>query len=877
MGAARVESPPPRVPIVTSKFHPPAMPIGAIERRRLTERLAGPGRVTLVVAPPGYGKTVAVRQWLDRLLDDEGTSAGWLAVDLLDEGAPSFWHHFLRLLRSIAGELDDEPELLLLERGPDDVVFLAALVEQLERVDRRLVVVLDDLARVTDRRVLEGLALLVDRVGEQLHLVVVGRSDPALPFGRWRSAGWLIEVRQEQLRFTDDEARLVAASFPGLAITADSVIALQHRTEGWAVGLHLALLSISETADPNAAARQVAGSDRLLADYLVAELLDVLPPAELEVALALSVAEWFDPDVCRALVGNEAVAVARRLHHRRLFLTPIDEATEAMRFHSLFRELLESELRWRDPERRIELHRRAANHWRERGSVHRAHHHLTSIGDAEGARMLVMAPLFDLVDRGDLEGLESWTRSLPETLVVESAPLALDVALAWFFARDGARAGAWCDHAAGRISETDGDSRQRLHATRALLALMGADVSRATGHVADFVRGEPAGDSLTTSPIEAWFPVVAARAALATHRPQDAARWVAMADHIDGPPSVTDVSVPAMRAWLALERGELTEAMDQATSACRRAEEIGMHLHHGAFDALVVAGWCQVGVGDLEAAAHLAEAARAEAASLGYPWNHVRAELLWAQVARLRGDPRGSYAALQELRSRLGQDVTKPLSDDVDAAEALTWVNSGHNGVRALIDRLDDGPRRRLLMARAILAGSAGVDGDLAGLLAPRDTWPLPARVEAELLIDCDGGRSGDPQALAALVEQTAPTGWVSPFLGHSPRVAQLLRELPLERLHPTLARAVLHSSSTLPSASATELRESPLQLLEPLTPRELTILRLLPTHLSYADIGQRLYLSVNTVKSNLKAIYRKLAVGSRAEAVEAATALELL
>src|SRR4029079_4735612 len=111
----------------------------------------------------------------------------------------------------------------------------------------------------------------------------------------------------------------------------------------------------------------------------------------------LSVVEWFDPDLCRALVGNDAVAVARRLHRRRLFLTPIDESNGAMRFHALFRELLESELRWRDPERRIELHRRAAAPWKERGELQRAYHHLSAIGDGEGAHQLITAPLFELV------------------------------------------------------------------------------------------------------------------------------------------------------------------------------------------------------------------------------------------------------------------------------------------------------------------------------------------------------------------------------------------------------------------------------------------------------------------------------------------------
>ncbi len=369
-----------RLPVIRSKLVPPPVPRDALRRVRLTKQLAT-ARVGLVVAPPGYGKTVAVWQFVDAT----GPPMAWLDLDLLDGNPASFWAHLIQALREIFPTIDDEVEILLSERRPDDLAFLAALMAQIERDGHHGVVVLDDVSVISDRSVLDGIALMVDRVGHLLRFIVIARSDPALPAARWRSAGWLAEVREEHLRFTEAEALTVAAMFPDLELSVEVVLGLHHRTEGWPGGLHLALLSIRDSPDPEAYAREIAGSDRLLADYLAAEVLDRLPAAERDVALALSVLEWFDADLCQDLVGNDAVPIAHQLRRRRLFLTTIDGRRGAMRFHPLFRELLESELWWRDPEKRDALHRRAAALWANRGELNNAYRHLRKIGDVQAA------------------------------------------------------------------------------------------------------------------------------------------------------------------------------------------------------------------------------------------------------------------------------------------------------------------------------------------------------------------------------------------------------------------------------------------------------------------------------------------------------------
>ncbi len=842
--------------MLLSKVVAPSLPRGAIARPRLLADLAKGERVTSIVAPPGYGKTVAARQ----LIAATGTPAAWFDVDLLDDNPTSFWLHFIGALQTVIPGLGEEPALLLAERGPRNAQFLAALMTEIEASGLSRIVVLDGLMAVTDRSVFESLALLVDRIGHQLRLVLVSRSDPPLPTARWQSAGWLGELREEQLSFTDDEALAVAKTFTDLALADDAVLALNRRTEGWPVGLQLALLSLRNVADPDLGARRVAGSDRLLADYLVTEVLEQLPPRERQVALDLSVLEWFDAELCRSLLGSDAVPIARELQRRRLFLATIDEHRGAMRFHSLFRELLETELRWRDPDRRITLHRDAAKLLADRGDLNAAYRHLVKIDDLESARNLVLQPALALVDRGDAAGLAQRMRSLPPDMEVDSPDLALDLAVAWFFAGHDREATEWCDRAERMAPSDDADAtRLRVHSTRCIVALMRGELAAAVDHVSAVEA--MAGRVPMGSYVEARFATVAARVMLASRRLDEARTWVAGAAEITEPAPVARVIVPALVAWLEMELGDLARATAIAEGACAHVEEVGQRPHHGAFEALVVAAWCRVGAGDLVAAEELAEQARIDGDMLGFPWNRIRAGVLAGEICRLTEGPRAALEAVRALKEQAPEREPGHLVDELHLLEARSLAGcDADDDARSVLDLVADGPRRSLLLAR--IATKQGSFGPAGELLADRARWSVAERLEAEVLLAVDPSGAKAEERMAAVLAQGAATGWVSPFLGQDAAVARLLDGLPVERLHPLLAAA--RRPRPDPARANTEL-------LEPLTARELTIIELLPTHLSYAQIGERLYLSINTVKGNLKTIYRKLGVSSRAGAVEVA------
>lgn len=847
-------------PVLTSKLTPPSLPPGTIWRDGPIRLLAGTERVVLVVAPPGYGKTVMVRQWLDRA----AAPTVWLSVDLIDTSPQAFWSHLLAGLRTVLEGIDAEAELLLEERGADSV-FLADLIGQIERVDRPMNVVLDDLSRVETPAILDGLTLLVERVGHLVRLVVTSRSELLAPLAAWRAKGWVAEVREEDLRFDDSEAIALAVKLMDAPVDEAAVLELNWRLEGWPIAMRLAVRS-ADTAPVAESRTGASAAEQVLADYLVTQVLDRLPEEQRHVALSLSVLQWFDVDLCRQLPDGDVTRVVRELERQHLFLHVIDEQRGAMRFHSLARQILQRELHWRDASYHDQLHRTAADLWLARGEVFEAHRHLATIGDTRGAFALIIQPALDLVDRGDRAGLARLVASLPSAAEVDDPSLAMDMAIVSFFARRRHDAARWCDQAEQHNTSSDPTIRLRLHAMRSLLALEDGDLDSAAEHAERFERQAPHAREIR-DPAVNWFATTKARIALAGGHYERAREAIDEVAAITEPQTIVKVTAPALEAWLHLDLGRLRPASAQAEQASAWAASSGVHLHHGALDAFVVAGWCRVGAGDLATATELAETARSHAEALGFPWDRARAGGLVAEVLRLRGEHRASVEAVRDLRAEIGHLTSALVAQSLDRAEAAVLVaDKQWEAADQVIDRLPDGALRRLLLAR--LAVGRADDHHVPQLLAERHTWPTHRRMEAEVLLAA-ASRPTHRDDLSVLLALGAETGWVSPFLGHGERVAHLLRLAPVERLHPALANAIVPGSG--------QRGRPPRGVPDALTPRELNVLAFLPTHLSYAQIGARMYLSVNTIKTILKSVYRKLHVSSRGEAVDAAREAGLL
>lgn len=844
---------------MTSKLRMPGIPPGAAARQRVMDLFDADLRLNLVVAPAGYGKTTAIRQWADAV----DLPVAWVSLDQLDANPVTFWLHVLHAIRSVVPDVDEEPAAALLE-SPRSRHFLAVLLAQLERSDARSLVVLDDLGRLDDRDTIDDICLLVERVGDRLHLCTSSRSEPPFPTARWRTLGWVADIGEEDLRFRDEEACAAAALTVDPLLDAAEVSDLNRRVEGWPLAFQLALLS--RGAATGEAVRLDGGGDRLLADFLVGEVLDRLTPEEREAALVLSVVEWFDSEIARELGGGETVRAIAGLRRRHLVQAVTSRAPGRLRFHPVLRNLLEDTVRWRDPAAYEALHRAAASLAQRRGNLAAAHRHLVVIGDDEAANGLVVDPVLELVDAGDLRGVRRMIGSLPATMAVADPRLALDLALAWHFAGSEHEAITWSERAEWLGAGDDPVTALRLHVVRCIVALEAGRLDDATTHVeavAGVVRSGVGG-----GPIERRLPIVAARVALSRRDLEGAGRWLALSRTSEDRRGrvVSAVSSPALGAWADLLGGRLRDAEAVALAACDAAERMGIRPHHAALDALLIAAACRLGMGDLASADDLAGEARTDAGLLGWEWGRVRAAAVAADVRLLLDGPAATLAVVGDARSHLrSAPFVQTAELDRVAAKALLRAGRRDDAI-ALLATLDQTPPVLLVAAEAAVV--VGSREPVVRLLAGSAGWPLPERLAAAVL-RCAAGAEPNRQALADALAEGAATGWVSPFIGHGSRVDEMLLQHPLERLHPRLLEHLRRGrrSSTVPV----------IHVDDPMTPREHTILALLPSHLSYAQIGERLYLSVNTVKSNLKSIYRKLGVATRADAVESARANGLL
>ncbi|MGY1672678.1 LuxR C-terminal-related transcriptional regulator [Geodermatophilus sp. SYSU D00710] len=481
-------------PVITTKLFVPALGRRPVERPRLVGRLARARdvRLTLVVAPAGWGKSTLVAQWLRAA----GVPAGWLSLDPADGDVTRFWRYLLLAVQQADAHVGTTALRRLDAAGADvERDVLPVLVNELADAGRDLVLVLDDYHLVDSAPVHRSVAALLDHAPATFHLVVVSRTDPPVPLSRLRVAGDLAEVRDEHLRFTAEEAAdlLDRAAVPGLS--AGEVQRLVARTEGWAAGLQLAALRLTDRADRQARADFVdrfTGADRHVVDYLGEEVLGSLPPRLREFLLRTSVL----PRLCAPLAdavtgGDDAVAMLDEIARANLFLGALDDEGRWFRYHQLFRDLLQYELRRTRLDDPALLHRRAAGWFRDHGEPEEAIGHALASGDAVLAGALVGEGWRAQFNLGHLQTVQGWLDALPPGQVAADA--GLTGARVWLHLDRGQLDEAGAALAAASVPADD----LHLEVLRALHAFKAGDVPRAEERLAA-LRGRPADPFLDT-------------------------------------------------------------------------------------------------------------------------------------------------------------------------------------------------------------------------------------------------------------------------------------------------------------------------------------------------------------------------------------------
>src|SRR6266487_6744502 len=451
--------------LIQTKLYRPRNRSDLISRARLLERLNSGlgGRVTLVCAPAGFGKTTLLAEWVQTV----DRPSAWLSLDEHDNELAVFAQSLTAALQSVFPDAFGATSSLLKAQWFPPVREVATLfINDLADVPEDIFLVLDDYHLMRNREINTLLELMIEHLPPQLHLVLACRSDPPLPLARWRARGYLNDLRPIDLRFTLEETEVFLTHVLGSDVTRETATVLKEMTEGWIAVLRLAALSLHNTSDSAAFMEQLSSyTDHSISSYLVEEVLAQLAPAVQEVLVKTSVLEQFCAELCTAILGSDTSyeqieATLNWLERSSVLIIPLDERQGWYRFHHLFQQLLQRRLQTHsDTEELTMLHRRASAWYAEQGLIEQAIEHALAAGDVPGATQLVEAQFLPAFKQEQWVQIKHWLGLLPEEHI-QGSPILL-------FAR------VWILQAQGQLK----DFPRLLTAAEKRLATSGSDMS----------------------------------------------------------------------------------------------------------------------------------------------------------------------------------------------------------------------------------------------------------------------------------------------------------------------------------------------------------------------------------------------------------------
>jgi len=815
-------------------------------------------------------------------------AVAWVCVERDESDATRFWGMVMDALRRSGTIAPDDP-LATLAPAPlgGQEEFLQRLLEGLGRLPRTVLLILDDVHELHSEDALRGLEQLLGRAPAQLRTFLVSRRDPKLGLHRLRLAGELTEIRAADLDFTTEEAgELMAAA--GLTVAAGDLARLHERTEGWAAGLRLAAMSLSRHDAPERFVAEFSGSERTVADYLLGEVLHSQPPAVRSLLLRTSILERVTgPLADRLTGGSDGARLLHELEEANALVVAADVARTWFRYHHLLGDLLRLELRREAPDEIAGLHRLAAGWHAEHGHFVDAIRHAQLGGDWELATELLGRHWVHLLLDGEEATLASLLAGLPTHLADADAELASIAAADRLAESRWTEADALLTAAEGALSGVPAARRRRADTALATVQLLRARPVGDLDAVVDSASAMLHGDGGDGGPADAELR------ALALMNLGIAESWtlrLANAEmHLDqGLALGRRIGRPFVEVGCLGALGgvaNLTDRLDLAEDCLRQAiavaDRVGWSTHPIVAVAYMTLGSVLIDRGRfaegerwLQRADPILTHAPEPAASVGLQHTQGMLEMSRGRFAEALAAFRDGERLVGQLRAphflavveRQWQLRAQLRLGDAEAARA------------ALASR-GDGAQWCSLAAHVCLAAedAQGAAAAVAPVLAGTAfAFHVNQQIEALLLDGLARMRLGEPEAAQRSVERALelaePSGHVWIVLT-VPGVKELLEAHPLHRTaHAAHLKALLdHLASVEPP------REAPEHLPQPLSDRELAVLRFLPTNLSAAEVGSELFLSVHTVKTHMRKLYAKLDVHTRAEAVQRGRALGLL
>jgi len=852
--------------------------------------------VTLISAPAGFGKTTLVSEWVAGC----ERPAAWLSLDDGDNDPARFLTYLVAALQTIAQNIGAGVLGVLQSPQPPPIEsILTALLNEITTVPEDFVLILDDYHVIDSKAVDHALTFLLEHQPPQMHLVIATREDPDLPLARLRAQGQMTELRAADLRFTASEAAEFLNRVMGLNLSAANIDALETRTEGWIAGLQLAAISMQGHQDATRFIQSFTGSHHFVMDYLVEEVLGQQPERVQTFLLRTSILDRLCGSLCDAVLLDPSASgqeTLEYLEHANLFLIPLDNERRWYRYHHLFADLLRQRLHQNiaspagpgGAEGAVnELHIRASQWYEDNDLAIEAFQHAAAANDVERAERLMAGKGIPLHFRGGVTPLLEWLETLPTSVM-------------------NARPSLWWRHASLLLinGQTAGVG-EKLQAAEAALAaaLQGTEPDDNTRNLLGQIAAATATLALTRYDVETML--AQSRRALEYLHPSSLSTRASANWTLGYAYTLQGDRAAARRAFtesisLSQTSGAIFTAI-LATIGLGNVQEVDNQLYQAAETYRRVLQWAGDKPQQIISEAHLG------LARVLYEWNDLDAaeqqgeqslqlarqyesiidrfvfgEVFLARLKLTQGDVDGASAILARTEQSVRQYNFVHRVPEVAAAQVLTLLRQGNLAAAAHLAQTHN-----LLTSQARVHLAEGNPSAALAVLEPfrqqveAKGWAdeqLKAMILQAIAHQAHGENGEAVQVLGDALALAEPGGFIRIFVDEGLPMAQLLSEAAAHGMLPGYVGKLLAAFESEEQKRTDNSSLPPAQpLIEPLSQRELEVLRLIAQGFSNDEIGKRLFLALDTVKGHNRKIFDKLQVQRRTEAVARARELGLL
>ena len=879
-------------PLITTKLFIPTSPQRLVSRPRLIEKInqAAAQKLILISAPAGFGKTTLVNEWLT----NSGKRAAWLSLDERDGDLNRFLEYFIAALQTVS-EGYGRTSLCLIQspKPPSTESILTTLINEIAAVPDELIIVLDDYHVLDSQLVDHALTFLLEHLPPQAHIVVTTREDPDLPLTRMRAKGQLTEVRAANLRFTPAETAEFLTAVMGLNLSAENIEALEARTEGWIAGLQLAAISMQGQKDIAGFIASFTGSNRFVLDYLAEEVLAQQPEHIQKFLLHTSILDRLSGPLCDAVIPKPDIPgqeMLEQIEQANLFLIPLDDHRQWYRYHQLFADLLQQRLLERatsstnpDGIDIAGLHLRASEWYEENNLEVDAFQHAVLSNDIARAERLMEGGGMPLHYRGALSPVLKWLDSLPTEV--------MDV-----------RPSLWVSYAsvATMAGKPVDDIREILRSAEA--ALDGTPQNDKNRDLLGQIAAIRAMLAVSQNKIE--VVIEQAQRALEYLHPDNlsmrtSTTWALGFAHQRQGDRAAAARISSQALSISQSSGNIVFTIASATSL-GQIHESDLRLNEAAEayqQVLVSAGEpplsiaCEAYLGlariayernDVEAASQHTQKSLQLAVQIENVNTPLFCELLFSRIDLAHRDIQGAAEKIARAEMFVRQNNFLHHLPEIAAARIDLLLRQGNPEKALPLAKEFDLPLGLAAVYLAQNEASKALEVVLPHRRQAAARGWKDELLKADLLEALAHQSLGkEEEALAQLNEALSlaePAGLIRSFIDHGPEMAQLLtRAAHQKNTTPYLATLLAtFQQETQRTAHGTPLPETQ-PLVDPLTKRELEVLRMVADGLSNQEISERLFLALNTIKGYNRKIFSKLQVQRRTEAVARARELGIL